>query len=229
MRVIFEDKNIIVIEKYSGESSQSDKGGGESLIDAINAHMKANKEVRKKAYVVHRLDRPVGGLMVYAKTQEAASDLSRQAQSGKLRKKYFAVINGVPDQAEGELKHYLLKDEANNTSAVSTAQTKGAKEAVLRYRVLETVETPEDGVLSLLEVLLITGRHHQIRVQLSALGCPLWGDTKYNPLYTMREGWHQIALFASLLSFYHPTQNKPHKYVLKPDTSLLPWSHFKNF
>lgn len=227
MKVIFEDKNIIVIEKMSGETSQSDKGGGESLIDLINAHMKANKEGNKKAYVVHRLDRPVGGIMVYAKTQEAASDLSRQTQSGKLRKKYLTVVNGKPELPEGELKHFLLKDEPNNTSAVVDAKTKGAKEAILRYRVLETIEDPNEGTLSLIEVLLITGRHHQIRVQLSNIGCPIWGDTKYNPLFSVKEGWHQIALFASFLSFYHPTQNKPLKYTEKPDATIVPWQLFK--
>lgn len=226
MQIIFEDKNIIVIEKASGEASQSDKTGEKSLVDMINAHMKANNEGKKQAFVVHRLDRPVSGLMVYAKTKESAGDLSKQAQSGKLRKKYLAVVQGMPEAAEGELKHFLLKDEPTNASAVVDSGTKNAKEAILRYRVLETVQDPEAGTLSLLEILLITGRHHQIRVQLSAIGCPIWGDTKYNPNFVAQDGWYKIALFASLLSFYHPVQNKPHKYTLKPSGDDLPWNLF---
>lgn len=227
MQILFEDKNIIVIEKASGEASQSDKTGTESLVELINAHMKANKEGNKHAYVVHRLDRPVGGLMVYAKTKEAAGDLSRQAQEGKVRKKYLAVVKNKPELPEGELKHFLFKDEPSNTSSVVDAGKKGAKEAILRYRVLETIQDPEFGELSLLEVLLITGRHHQIRVQLSAINCPIWGDTKYNTDFVALDGWHQIALYASFLTFYHPTLNKPLKYTQIPDWSQKPWNGFK--
>lgn len=227
MKIIFEDKNIIVIEKASGEASQSDKGGAESLVDFINAHMKANKEGKKQAFVIHRLDRPVGGLMVYAKTKESASDLGRQVQAGKVRKKYLAVVQGTPAALEGELKHILLKDEASNTSSVVETANKTTKEAILRYRVLETIQDSEFGELSLMEILLITGRHHQIRVQLSAIGCPIWGDTKYNKDFVALDGWHQIALYASLLSFYHPTLNKPLKYEQKPDLTLKPWCLFK--
>lgn len=228
MEIIFEDKNVIVVEKASGEASQSDKTGGESLVELINAHIKANKEGKKHAYVVHRLDRPVGGLMVYAKTQEAASDLGRQVQSGKLRKKYLTVVQNKPELSEGELKHFLLKDEPSNTSAVVDSSTKGAKEAILRYRVLETINDPEYGELSLLEILLITGRHHQIRVQMNAIGCPIWGDTKYNEQFVAQEGWYNIALYASMLSFYHPTQNKPLKYTKTPNYEQKPWCLFEN-
>lgn len=226
MDIIFEDKNIVVINKMSGEASQSDKKGDLSVMDFLKDHMKAHGEKNKQPFVVHRLDRPVGGLMVYAKTKESASDLSRQVQSGKIRKKYLAIVQGIPTEAEGELKHFLLKDEATNTSEVVAEGTKGSKEAILRYRVKETVKTDNFGPLSLIEVLLITGRHHQIRVQLSSIGCPIWGDTKYNPEFAAADGWHQIALFSSFLSFYHPAQNKPLKYTLLPDTAIMPWKLF---
>lgn len=223
MKIIFEDKNIIVVEKASGEASQSDKTGNPSLIDLINAHMNKNKEGKKQAFVIHRLDRPVSGIMVYAKTSESAGDLGKQAQGGKLRKKYLAVVCGCPESPEGELKDFLLKDEASNTSSVVPEGTKGSKEAILRYRVRETVETAEFGVLTLMEILLITGRHHQIRVQLSHAHMPIWGDTKYNVNFVGADGWHEIALYASFLSFYHPTQNKPLKYEGLPDLEKKPW------
>lgn len=227
MKVLFEDKNIIVIEKASGEISQSDKKGTPSIMDEINAHMKANHEGKKQAYVIHRLDRPVGGVMVYGKTKEAAADFGRQVQNGKLRKKYLTVLQGTLPETQGELNHYLLKDEANNTSAVVDPSRSGAKLATLRYRVLETVQTTEYGELNLVEVLLITGRHHQIRVQMSAIGCPIWGDTKYNAHFTGEEGWFKIGLYAGFLSFYHPTQNKPLKFTQKPDWTTEPWVRFK--
>lgn len=223
MKILSEDKNIIVVEKASGEASQSDKTGNPSLVELINAHMKQNKEGKKQAFVVHRLDRPVSGIMVYAKTSESAGDLGKQAQSGKLRKKYLAVVCGLPENPEGELKDLLLKDEASNTSSVVPEGTKNAKEAILRYRVKETVTSAEYGVLTLLEILLITGRHHQIRVQLSHAGLPIWGDTKYNTDFVGVDGWHEIALYASMLSFYHPTQNKPLKYEGLPDLEKIPW------
>lgn len=227
MKILFEDKNIIVIEKASGEISQSDKKGTSSLVDDINAHMKTNNEGKKQAYVIHRLDRPVGGIMVYGKTKEAAADFGRQIQSGKLRKKYLTVVQGTLPEPEGELNHYLVKDEASNTSRVVDASHSSAKLATLRYRILETIQSPTHGELNLVEVLLITGRHHQIRVQMSAIGCPIWGDTKYNTTFAGEEGWFNIALFAGFLSFYHPTQNKPLKFTKAPDWSTEPWSLFK--
>ncbi len=225
MDIIFEDKNIVVINKLSGEASQSDKKGDLSIVDFLNTHMKANGEKNKTPYVVHRLDRPVGGLMVYAKTKEAASDLSRQVQSGKIRKKYLAIVEGTLPQEEGELRHFLVKDEASNTSKAVIEGTKNAKEAILRYRVKETLQS-DSKTLNLVEILLITGRHHQIRVQFATIGCPIWGDTKYNPDYSSVDTWHHIALFSSFLSFYHPTQNKPLKYTLKPSVEMTPWKLF---
>lgn len=228
MQILFEDKNIIVIEKAPGENSQGDKKGDKSLLDDIKAHMSQSGQKGKLPFVVHRLDRPVGGVMVYAKTKESASDLSRQVQAGKLRKKYLAVVQGHLASPEGELKDFLLKDEANNCSSVVSADTKGAKEAILRYRVKAEIQDPTHGTLSLLEILLITGRHHQIRVQMSALGNPIWGDTKYNDSFSHLQGWHQIALFASYLTFYHPVKNAPLKYDIKPDFEALPWSLFRD-
>lgn len=226
MRILFEDKNIIVIEKAPGESSQGDKKGDVSLLDTIKAHMASHGQAGKNPYVVHRLDRPVGGIMVYAKTKESASDLSRQVQAGKLRKKYLAVVCGKLETPQGELKHHLLKDEANNCSHVVSEDTKGAKEAILRYRLQAEIEHPDYGILSLVEVLLITGRHHQIRVQLAELGCPIWGDTKYNPQFSEVKAWHHIALFASYLTFYHPVKNAPLKYEEKPSPTEMPWCLF---
>lgn len=228
MRILFEDKNIIVIEKAPGENSQADKKGDPSLLDTIKEHMAKNGQSGKSPYVIHRLDRPVGGIMVYAKTKESASDLNRQVQGGKLRKKYLAVVCGKMEKPQDELKHFLLKDEANNCSHVVSEDTKGAKEAILRYRVRGEVNHPEYGTLSLIEVLLITGRHHQIRVQLSEIGHPIWGDTKYNESFSEAKGWHQIALFASYLTFYHPVKNAPLKYEEKPDANEMPWSLFKS-
>lgn len=229
MKIIFEDKNIIVVEKAPGETSQPDKKQTESLMSMIKAHMDAHGEKKKNPYLIHRLDRPVGGLMVYAKTKESAADLSKQVQNNRIRKKYYAVVMGKLDAAEGELNHYLLKHEPSNTSRVVSSDTAGAKEAILKYRVLEEIQTENGEVLSLIEVLLITGRHHQIRVQFSEIGHAIWGDTKYNPQFSENAKWVAIALFSGLISFVHPSTSKPVKYTSAPDSEAMPWSLFKYF
>ena len=154
--------------------------------------------------VIHRLDRPVGGIMVLAKTQEAAAELSDQVQDGTMIKYYQAILTGELPDEYGTLEDYLVKDGRTNTTKVVAKGTKGAKKAVLDYEVLDVLETDE-GVLSYVLIQLLTGRHHQIRVQMANQGAGIWGDTKYNPRFQkVKRRYQQIGLYATRLEFDHP-------------------------
>ncbi|MGM0396765.1 MAG: RluA family pseudouridine synthase [Bacillota bacterium] len=170
INILLEDNDIIVVEKPPGVPCQRDKTGDVDLMTALG---------RDYLGLVHRLDRPVGGVMVYAKTQAASSWLSRAISDRALFKEYLAIACGKPENQEGELVDYLKKLRTINMSKVVSEDDKASKKAILQYRILESVDDKEFGTLSLLHIILLTGRHHQIRVQLSHAGIPLWGDTKY--------------------------------------------------
>lgn len=202
LNIIYNDKSIVIVEKPAGVPAQPDKTGDMDLLTELN---------KKFGYVkvVHRLDRPVGGLMVYALNNKAESFLSKQMQNGSFGKTYYAVCCGEPNGKSGTLRDWLVKNQRLNISIVSNKGNKNAKEAILDYNVLNTVEDEKFGKLSLLEIVLHTGRHHQIRVQTSNSGFPLWGDTKYNE--TFKCGYYNvnIALYSSKIEFIHPeTKNK---------------------
>lgn len=206
---LYEDNHIIVVIKPPKVPSQKDKSGDVDMLTLISEHIKKQYPNVNKPYVgvIHRLDRPVGGVMVYAKTKYANAKLSEQIRNKIIKKEYLTVICGKPDNNTGRIVDYLLK-QRNNVSKVVPKTFEEAKEAILEYDVLETVETEEYGLLSLLKVNLITGRHHQIRVQLSNANFPIWGDTKYNLDFSNRKGWFQISLFAYKLCIRHPKSNK---------------------
>ena len=213
--ILYEDRDIIVCEKPVGVPSQSDKSLTTDLASGLKNYL-YEKEGKPNPYlaVIHRLDRAVGGVMVYAKTKEAAADLSRQISEGTMKKRYLTVVTmDLKNASEkgGLLQDYLVKDARSNTSKLVTKGTKDAKEAALRYQVLASGVVrvgEEEQPVSLLEIALLTGRHHQIRLQMSKYFGGVWGDTKYNPAFQNKRGWFNVALFAYSLTFNHPRTKK---------------------
>ena len=200
LKVIYEDNHIIVVEKIPNVPSQSDKTGDIDMLTMVKQYIKEKYNKPGNVYLglVHRLDRPVGGIMIFAKTSKAASRLSDQVREKVFKKKYLAVVDGKFETTQGTLEDYLYKDERNNMSKVVNKDKKNAKLAKLDYEVLAYNEVKN---LSLVRVNLHTGRHHQIRVQLSDAGHSIFGDQKYG---TRGKG-KQIALWAYKLKINHPT------------------------
>lgn len=199
LKILFEDNHIIVVEKKPNIPSQADKTADIDMLTIVKQYIKEKHNKPGNVYLglVHRLDRPVGGIMIFAKTSKAASRLSDQVREKVFKKKYLAVVDGKFEQKEGTLENYLYKDERNNTSRVVKKNKKNAKLAKLDYKVLKYNEVKK---LSLVEIDLHTGRHHQIRVQLSNFGHSIFGDQKYG---TRGKG-KQIALWAYELTIKHP-------------------------
>lgn len=199
MKVIYEDNHIIVVEKKPNISSQADKTGDIDMLTLVKDYIKKKYNKPGNVYLglVHRLDRPVGGVMVFAKTSKAASRLSDQVRQKAFKKEYLAVVDGKIEDKVGTLEDYLYKDERNNISKVVSENKKNAKFAKLDYEVLKYNKVKD---LSLVRVNLHTGRHHQIRVQLSNFGHSIFGDQKYG---TRGKG-KQIALWSYLLIIEHP-------------------------
>ena len=178
LKVIYEDNHIIVVEKKPNIPSQADKTEDIDMLSIVKSYIKEKYQKPGNVYLglIHRLDRPVGGIMIFAKTSKAASRLSNEVREKVFKKKYLAVVDGKLDKKEGVLEDYLYKDERNNISKVVKKEKKNAKYAKLEYKVLKYNKIKD---LSLLEINLHTGRHHQIRVQLSNMGHSIFGDQKY--------------------------------------------------
>lgn len=207
--ILFQDEDILVAVKPSGIPSQPDKLGSRDLLSILQASRGAEDGASDSSLkLVNRLDRPVGGLILLTCSEAAERWFSPQNTRQKMRKIYTAVTCGRLPAQRGELTDFLLKNEKSNLSRIVHGDVPGAKKAALAYEVEETTESPECGGLSLVRITLLTGRHHQIRVQLSHAGSPVYGDCKYNPLFGDAKGWHRIALFASELSFAHPKTHK---------------------
>ena len=187
LKVLYEDDEILVVIKPAGVESQAAKRFAPDMVSEVKKHLVINKSCTpgKEPYVgvIHRLDKPVSGVMVYAKTKNAAAALSKQVAEGKMHKKYLAVLCGKPVDNVEKYVDYLLKDEKENTSRIVDMGIKGGKRAELICRVLESKTVEPYGELTLAEIELLTGRHHQIRVQMSGHGLPLWGDNRYNPAF----------------------------------------------
>ena len=194
LNVLYEDNHIIVVEKEINIPTCEDSSKDIDLLSIIKLYLKEKYNKSGNVYLglVHRLDRPVGGIMVFAKTSKAASRLNLQIKNDEFKKRYYAIIDGVLKEKEGKFEDYLLKDTRENIVKVD----KNGKYAMLEYKVLN-----ETQGLSLVEVNLHTGRSHQIRVQFSSRGYPLYGDQKYNKKANCHE---QIALYSHFLSFKHP-------------------------
>ena len=199
INVIYEDNHIIVVEKPVNIPSQGDKTGDIDMLTIIKNYLKEKYNKPGNVYLglIHRLDRPVGGVMVFAKTSKAAARLSEQVREKVFQKTYLVIVDGRMESPKGELKDYLLKNEKNNLSKVVKEGTKNAKLAILDYEELKY--NPEID-LSVLKINLHTGRHHQIRVQLSSRNHSIYGDQKYGE----RGRGKQIALWAYELKIVHP-------------------------
>lgn len=200
--ILYEDQDIIVCRKPSGFPVQNKRIGSMDMESALKNYLVRKGEAPYIA-IVHRLDQPVQGILVFGKNRESANELSRQIQQGKMEKIYLAAVEGKPEKKEGCLVDEMEKDSRTNTSRVVKEKTKNSKKAVLEYRVIKEVE---EGTL--LEIHLGTGRHHQIRVQMAHAGMPILGDTKYNPKTAETGTWQEIALCAYRLSFMHPKTKK---------------------
>lgn len=209
VKILFEDKDIIVVVKPAGMASQETRSADMDMVSYLKNYLVREKKIRGVPYIgaVHRLDRPVGGVMVYAKTQQAAKNLSEQIQKNRVKKEYMAVLTGTLKKKEGRLEDYLVSDGRSNSTVVADKTTEGAKKAILEYKVKRT-KFENGKQYSLVNIHLITGRHHQIRVQMAHAGAGLWGDTKYNPEFAGQTGWFDLALFAWHLEFDHPRTKK---------------------
>ena len=212
LKVIYEDNHIIVVEKIPNIPSQSDKTGDIDMLTLAKQYLKEKYQKPGNVYLglIHRLDRPVGGVMIFAKTSKAASRLSNQVREKVFQKVYLAVVDGRPEKDKGILEDYLYKDERNNMSRVVRENKKNAKYAKLEYEVLYYHQLKN---LSLVKVHLYTGRHHQIRVQLANNGHSIFGDNKYG---TRGKG-KQIALWAYQLTIEHPITKETLQFVDLPE------------
>lgn len=223
IQILYEDNHLLGVVKPVNIPSQADESGDKDLMTVIKEDLKEryNKPGNVFLGLVHRLDRPVGGAMVFAKTSKGASRLSDAIRTHRFHKEYLAVTRGTPAKREGRLTHSLLKNERTNRVSVVPPGEKGAKEAVLEYAVLETIKE-----LSLLRIRLITGRSHQIRVQMAAIGTPLYGDQKYGQAVNKPGEW--LALWSHRLSFPHPTKKEEEVTLVAPPPDTYPWNLFSH-
>lgn len=201
-RILYEDNHLLIVNKRAGEIVQGDKTGDEPLLEMVRQYIKvnANKPGNVFCGLVHRIDRPVSGAVVFAKTSKALARMNALVKERAMQKTYWAIVEHVPEEPEGTLVHYMRKNERTNTSEVSKVEKSGWQRAELSYRLLAAGDK-----YALLEVDLHTGRHHQIRAQLSAMGCPIKGDLKYGAKRSNEDG--SISLHARRLCFEHPVQH----------------------
>ncbi len=207
--ILYEDNHLLVVLKPPGVPSQGDSSGDADMLTLLKAYVKERYQKPGAVYLglVHRLDRPAGGVMVFARTSKAAARLSEQMGDGRFAKQYLCVCEGTPPG--GRLEHYLTKDAAANRVTATLQPRPGAQWAALEYEPRHTVEGR-----TLCAVRLLTGRPHQIRVQMAAIGCPLWGDQRYNP--AARPGqW--LALWSTELAFDHPTRGERMTFTALPE------------
>lgn len=220
-RILFEDNHLLIVNKLPSEIVQGDKTGDVCLLDDVKSYIKDtyNKPGNVYAGLVHRIDRPVSGAVIFAKTSKALSRMTIKVKEREFSKTYLAIVKNKPPKDEDELSNYMIKNEAQNKSYIVDSKTKDAKLAQLRYRVVGTSES-----YYLLEVELITGRHHQIRAQLAHIGCPIKGDLKYG--FPRSNADASISLHAYRIRFEHPTLKKPID-IIAPRPGGMPWDAFE--
>lgn len=222
MQVIYEDNHIIIVNKAPGEIVQGDKTGDKPLCEIVKEWIKEkyNKPGNVFLGVAHRLDRPVAGLVVFAKTSKALTRLNEMFRNGDVHKTYWAITANAPAECEATLTHYISTVEKNNKSYASLVPKKDTKEARLHYKIIASSDR-----YHLLEVNLLTGRKHQIRVQLSAIGCPIKGDLKYGAKRSNPDG--SISLLSRRVQFIHPVSKIPVDVTAPvPDDNL--WKALEN-
>ncbi len=217
LKVLYEDNHIIVVIKPVGVPVQEDKTGDTDMLTIIKKYLKEKYNKPGNVYLglVHRLDRMVGGVMVFAKTSKAASRISEYIRQKNFKKKYLAIVNGklkVSDKVN-VLDNYLVKNERINMSKIVDKSVKNSKNANLEYKVIKNF-TYNNKEYSLVDINLNTGRHHQIRVQFAGIGAPLYGDQKYGQ--KVNKVGQNLALWSYYLSFFHPTKDEYLEFEFKP-------------
>ncbi len=212
LRILHEDEHVIVCYKPAGIATQTAKMGAQDMESLLKNYLYKKEKKMPYLAVIHRLDQPVEGILVFAKTPFAAKELNKGMQGAGFGKYYKAVLCGSPKEKKAVLENYLVKDGKTNTSRVGTKDEKEAKRAVLSYEVLK-----QETDRALVQVKLETGRHHQIRVQMANMGCPIWGDTKYNVSENVDKSWKNIALCAYHLEFVHPKTKKKMIFEIEPE------------
>lgn len=217
--ILYEDKDILVCHKPAGIAVQNARVGSMDLESLLKNYL-AQKDPGKMPYlgVIHRLDQPVEGVLVFALNQRAAAELNRQMTSGQIKKVYLAVAERRPEKRAAKLEDWLKKENRTNRSAVVPAGTPGAKKAVLSYEVIDeqVSQTDPDDVRTLLKIQLETGRHHQIRVQMANAKMPLAGDRKYNPTEESNATQDALALCSAQLGLKHPVTKKYMQFQVVP-------------
>lgn len=228
VNVIFEDNHILVVYKPAGIATQTSRVGQQDMVSEVKNYLVKQNKDNKEPYVglVHRLDQPVSGILVFAKTKTAASSLSYQIQNGDFRKYYYAVVLGKPKNSKDILIDYLYKDGHNNLSYVVKEDFPEAKKAVLEYRTRKTLMALEQNVeASLVEVKLLTGRHHQIRAQLANADIPILGDGKYGSIkskdFSQHSACRNLALCAHKLKFNHPLTGEELTFEKDPEDEIF--------
>ena len=214
-RIIYEDNHIIVINKLPGEIVQADKTGDMCMIDELKAYLKSKYDKKGNVYLtaVHRIDRPVSGAVIFAKTSKAAARMSEIIKSRDFHKYYIAITCEKPNPISGNLKHFLLKNEKQNKSYIVAKSVKDAKETELNFQYLRSTEK-----YHIVEIELLTGRHHQIRVQLASVGAIIKGDLKYGAARSNPDG--SISLHAHKLVFTHPVKNEELTIIAPPPSDM---------
>lgn len=221
MTVLYEDNHIIIVNKEVGEIVQGDKTGDKPLSDIVKDYIKVKYNKPGNVYlgVTHRLDRPTSGIVIFAKTSKALNRLNEMFRNNNVTKTYWALVKDAPQKSEDTLSHYLIKNERTNKSTAYDFEKKGTKKSILHYKIIAKSDN-----YFLLEIDLETGRHHQIRSQLSKIGCPIKGDLKYGAERSNPDGG--ISLHARSISFIHPV-SKDRINVVAPVPNDNLWKSFE--
>lgn len=238
--ILYEDQDVIVVQKPPGLEAQAARGFAPDMVSEIRRYLHSRQVIHKLSTsgagtnppyvgVIHRLDKPVGGVMVYAKNQKAAASLSAALQARRVEKAYRAVICGKLVDKQGSYVDYLRQDKKNNRSEIVDKSVTDSRKAVLFYREIEVIHNPQDEEkwLSLIDIELHTGRHHQIRVQFAGHGTPLYGDERYgeklSPAGGEKSGRTPLALFAYRLAFPHPETGQLMRFEITPPGGVFEW------
>lgn len=218
LQILYEDNHIIAVNKGTSDLVQGDKTGDITLADKLKAYIKQkyNKPGDVFLGVVHRLDRPVSGVVIFARTSKALSRMNQLFKDRKVDKRYWALVKETPKKKNGTLEHWMIRNERKNKSFANDAEQKDSKKAVLHYKTLLRLTN-----YTLLEIELETGRHHQIRCQLAKIGSPIKGDLKYGFNRSNPDGG--ISLHARSIEFEHPVQKIPLKIIAKPPENDSLW------
>lgn len=224
--ILFEDQDVIVCHKPAGVPTQSKRIGTPDMVSILMNHIYKNSPEKRQPYlaVIHRLDQPVEGLLVFAKTPDAAKKLNKQLTEDSFGKHYRALLQGIPASPERDLEDYLVKDGQTNVSRICSVSTPGARKARLHYKIIET-----RSLYALADIILETGRHHQIRVQMAHMGTPIAGDKKYGGTLDFSpsdsagtlSNFHSLQLFACRLTFHHPRTGKLMEFHLNTPVDSL--------